>query len=78
MFREVPDVSNLCQFQFYERYYYQDRMTKFPHLTELLGRVLCPSEDYGNEKCQWIMRADRRVFPRQTLQKLRLRKFPIH
>ena len=70
VYKVEPDISNLCQFKFYDWCYYRDNMSKFPYPSEFLGRILGPSEDYGNEMCFWILRSDGRVIPRQTVRVL--------
>ena len=70
LLNEEPDISNLCQFKFYDWCYYYDHSTKFPYPSELLGRVLGPSDGFGNEMCQWILRVNGRVIPRQTVRPL--------
>ena len=70
VFNEQPDISNLCQFAFYDWCYYRKQTGKFPYLTEMLGRVLGPSDGRGNEMSQWILRVDGIVIPRQTVRPL--------
>ncbi len=36
-------------------------MAKFPFSSQMLGCVLGPSEDIGNEMVMWILRVDSRV-----------------
>jgi hypothetical protein len=60
---EEGDISNLCQYKWYEWCYYRDNTTKFPHSYEVLGRVLGPVCGEGNEMAQWILKANGNVVP---------------
>ena len=42
-FGEQEDISNLCQFRWYEWCYFHDHKAPFPHNQEILGRVLGPA-----------------------------------
>ena len=66
---EEGDISNLCQFAFYDWCYFRDTAAKFPFPAQILGRVLGPS-DAGNKMSQWCIRADGIVLPRQTCRPL--------
>ena len=63
---EDGDISNLCQFSWYEWCYYREHTAGFPLPREILGRVLGPSKGEGNEMAQWILKANGRVVPRRT------------
>ena len=67
---EEGNISSLCQFGWYEWCYYCEQTAAFPHNHEVLGRLLGPAHDEGNEIAQWILKANRRVVPRQSLQLL--------
>ena len=49
---EEGDISNLCQFEWYEWCYYREQKEPFPHIKERLGRVLGPAKGEGNEMAQ--------------------------
>ena len=68
---EEGDISNLCQFKFYEWCYFFDARSAFPNSKEILGRVLGPSTGEGNEMAQWILKANGEVVPRRTLRSLK-------
>ena len=63
---EEGDISNLCQFQFYQWCYYREKKNKFPFNQEVLGRVLGPARGEGNEMSQWILKANGNVVPRRS------------
>ena len=42
-FGEQSDISNLCQFQWYDWCYFRDHKAPFPHNQEVLGCVLGPA-----------------------------------
>jgi hypothetical protein len=46
---EEGDISNLCQFGWYEWCYYREHTAAFPNQQEVLGRVLGPAGGEGNE-----------------------------
>ena len=68
---EMADISNLCQFGWYQWVYFRQHTEKFPHQKEVLGRCLGPTKDEGNEMAQWILQENAQIVPRRTLRKLR-------
>ena len=42
-FGEQGDISNLCQFRWYEWFYFRDHKAPFPHNQEVIGCVLGPA-----------------------------------
>lgn len=70
IYHREPDISNICQFGFYDWCYYREQTAKFPFPNKVLGRVLGPSDDFGNEMAQWILRVDGRIISRQTVRPL--------
>jgi len=71
-FGEMGDISNLCNFGWYEWCYYRQSSKKvqFPQMKEALGRCLGPTKNEGNEMCQWVLQMNGKVVPRRTLRKL--------
>ena len=67
---EEGDISNLCQFNWYEWCYYRENTAKFPFNREILGRVLGPAKGEGNEMAQWVLKANGNVVPRRTVRPL--------
>ena len=65
--QEEGDISNLCQFAWYEWCYFRDHTAAFPQQKEVLGRVLGPARGEGNEMCQWVLKANGKVMPRCTV-----------
>jgi hypothetical protein len=55
---EEGDISNLCQFKWYEWCYYREHKEGFPLTREILGRVLGPATGAGNKMCQWILKTN--------------------
>ena len=70
LLHEEGDISNLCQFTFYEWVYHRDHNAPFPHNREVLGRVLGPASGEGNEMAQWVLRSTGKVVPRRTVRPL--------
>ena len=66
------DISNLCQYRWYEWCYFRDQTAAFPNNKEVLGRVLGPARGAGNEMAQWILKANGRVVPRRSLRPLKV------
>ena len=64
------DISNLCQYGWYEWCYYREQTAAFPNQKEVLGRVLGPAKGEGNEMCQWVLKPNGRVVPRRSLRPL--------
>ena len=67
---EQSDISNLCQFDWYEWVYYRDSSKNFPEHKERLGKALGPSKGIGNEMCQWVLQPSGKVIPRRTVRSL--------
>ena len=64
------DISNLCQYAWYEWCHFRDPTAAFPNNKEVLGRVLGPARGAGNEMAQWILKANGRVVPRRSQEPL--------
>ena len=65
------DLSNLCHFGWYDWCYYREiGAHQFPHQRSLLGKVLGPSKNEGNEMAQNILTHNGKVVPRRTLRRL--------
>ena len=69
---EEGDISNLCQFGWYEWVYFYDNSSiiQFPFPKAILGRCLGPDKNEGNEMTQWILKQNGGVVPRRTVRKL--------
>ena len=67
---EEGDISNLCQYAWYDWCYFREQKANFPNNKELLGRVLGPARGEGNEMCQWVLKANGEVVPRRSLRPL--------
>ncbi len=64
------DISNLCQFGWYEWAYFREDSASFPFQKEQLGRCLDPAKNEGNEMAQWVLKDSGKVLPRRTLRRL--------
>jgi hypothetical protein len=67
---EEGDISNLCQYDWYQWCYYRENTSKFPFNREILGRLLGPAKGEGNEMAQWTLKAYGNVVPRRTVRPL--------
>ena len=65
-FGEEADISNVCQFGWYEWVYYRDISQKYPYQQECLGRCLGPAKCEGNEMAQWVLTLQGTVVPRRS------------
>jgi len=64
------DISNLCQFGWYEWVYFREDSASFPFQKEQLARCLGPAKNEGNEMAQWVLKDNGKVLPRRTLRQL--------
>ena len=69
-FGEEPDISREAQFEWYEFCYFYDKSSSFPEQREVLGRVLGPAENAGNQMALWILKQNGEIVPRQTVRRL--------
>ena len=67
---EEGDISNLCQFGWYEWVYYREGGSMFPFPKEVLGQCVGPAKGEGNEMAQWILKANGNVVPRRSVRPL--------
>ena len=66
----TADISELCEFRWYQWVYFRDSVAKFPEEEEVLGRYLCPSSDIGPVMCMYILKGNNEVVTRSTLRPL--------
>ena len=66
------DISNLCQYGWYEWCYFRDHTAAFPNNKEVLGRVLGPARGAGNEMAKWIPKANGRDVSRRSLRPIKV------
>ena len=72
-FGTQPDISSICQFDWYEWCYTrQETNTQFPYQKEVLGRVLGPCKNEGNEMTQNVLTQSGKIVPRRTCRPLTL------
>jgi hypothetical protein len=70
-FGSHPDISNICQFNWYDWCYYREESAvQFPFQKRQLGRVLGPLKNEGNEMTQAILTITGKVVPRRTCVRL--------
>ena len=68
-FGEQGDISNICTFDWYEWVYYKEP-NSYPNNREVLGRVLGPIKNEGNEMAQAVLTAKGTIVPRRTIRAL--------
>ena len=76
-FGEEGDISNLCQFDWYEWVYFWDGSANYPFPKLSLGRCLGPMKNEGNEMCQAILKQNGTIVPRQSIHDLNPEKLAI-
>ena len=64
------DISNVCQFKWYQWVYFRDGSANFPFMKEVLGRYLGPTKNEGNEMTMSVLKANGIVVPRTGLRRL--------
>ena len=63
------DILNLCKFAWYDWVYYKEP-NSFPENKEMLGKVLGPLKNEGNEMAQAILTSKGTVVPRRSVRPL--------
>jgi hypothetical protein len=66
----TSDISNICEYGWYEWIYYRDEKAQFPNDSEVLGRYLGPAPDVGGEMCMRILNITGKVRHRSTIRHL--------
>ena len=69
-FGEEGDISNVCQFSWYEWVYFRETTGKFPFPSYVLDRCLGPAKKEGNEMARWVLKQNGKIVPRRTMRKL--------
>ena len=64
------DISNFCEFEWFEWVKYRLHGEKFPYPSEKLGRCLGPSNDAGNGMAQYVLTDKGTVITIQTMRSL--------
>ena len=64
-FGEEGDISNICQFGWFEWVYFWETTGKFPLPPNVLRRCLGPAKKEGNEMAQWVLKQNGRIVPRR-------------
>jgi len=67
---QPTDISNICEFGWYEVVKYRHEDQAFPLPTEKIGRCLGPAKNKGNMMSQMILTEGLQFLPIQTIQKL--------
>ena len=69
---DTGDISNICQFKWYEWVYSTDEISSFPSSKKELGHCLGPVKGEGSEMAQWVLVSTGKVVPRRTVRPLRV------
>ena len=72
MLGETGDISNLCTYKWYEWCYFGENKDSFPLNIEILGLIVRPAKEEGNEMAQWVLKDNGQVFLRHTARPLKV------
>ena len=72
MTRQKADISNICEYDWYEWVMFRDNTTSYPDDNKTLVRYLGPATDVGSAMCYNILRADGKIAYRTTVWSLAL------
>ena len=64
---EESDISNICQFGWYEWAYFWKTTAKFPFLAHIIGCCLGPANNEGKKMTQWVLNQNGEIFPQRTM-----------
>ena len=61
MIEQTVDISNICEYDWYEWVMLRDNTTSYPDDKQTLGRYLGPATDVGSTMCYKILKADGQI-----------------
>jgi hypothetical protein len=62
----TTDISNLCEYEWFQWIWYRDQISSFPDDNKVLGRYLGPSKSIWPEMCMHILKPNGRIIQRTT------------
>ena len=66
------DISDICEFEFYEWVMFNDSQATFPETKFHMGRWIWPAVDVGSTLTYKILKSNSQVVPRSTIRHLKL------
>ena len=77
---QTADISNICEYDWYEWVMFLDNVTSYPEDRRTLGRYLGPTIEIGSSLCYNILKADGNISCRTTVGSLTLKELvdPSH
>ena len=69
---QASDISNICEFSWYQWIIFRDGPVQYPVDNIVLGRYLVPARDAGPAMTSKCLKANGEVVPRSTLRALTL------
>ena len=74
------DISDICEFEFFEWVMFNDSQATFPETKFHVGRWLGPAVDVGSALTYKILKSNDQVVPRSTIRHLTLNEStnPVH
>ena len=73
----MGNISNLCQFVWYEWVYFHQKTAAFTFQKEELGRCIGPIRNGGNNMWQWVLQKNGQVVLRRNLRRLSLEELTV-
>ncbi len=67
IYNHTPDISSLCEFDFYEPVWYYEP-NEFPEDKRILGRWLGEAHKVGQDMCYWVLTSTGKPIARSTVQ----------
>ena len=69
---QTADISNICEYDWYEWIMFLDNKASYPDEKQTLGRYLGPAIDVGSSMCYKILKANKEIVFRTTVRPLTL------
>ena len=77
---QTADISNICEYDWYEWVMFLDNVTSYPEDRRTLGRYIGPAIDVGSSLCYKLLKADGNISCQTTVSSLTLKELvdPSH
>ena len=69
---QTADISNICEYDWYEWIMFRNNRASYPEEKQTLGRYLGPAIDVGSSMCYKILKANKEIAYRTTIRSLTL------
>ena len=77
---QTADISNICEYEWYELVMFLDKVTSYPEVRRTLDRYIGPVIDVGSSLCYNILKADGNISCRNPVRSLTMKElvYPSH